>query len=91
MSKYSFSLLLINEKFVSLMGDELAMQQLTFRFPQITQTLLEDILKCLVGIVKSETAAVPAVAMQAIGHIGLRIPLPPLCSNSESGNLCYLS
>ncbi|KAL4027472.1 hypothetical protein IC575_010638 [Cucumis melo] len=47
-------------------------------------TLLEDTLKCLVGVVNSETAAISSVAMQAIGHIGLRIPLPPLSSNSET-------
>lgn len=69
----------------------LELQSLTLRFSQITQTLLEDTLKCLVGTVKSETAAISSVAMQAIGHIGLRVPLPPLCSNSESGNLCCLS
>lgn len=69
----------------------LEIQSLTLSFSHITQTLLEDTLKCLVGVVNSETASISSVAMQAIGHIGLRIPLPPLSSNSETGNHSYPS
>ncbi|XP_022153027.1 proteasome-associated protein ECM29 homolog isoform X2 [Momordica charantia] len=54
------------------------------KIPVIPQSVLEDTLKCLVSVVKSETAAISSVAMQALGHIGLRVPLPQLHSNSES-------
>jgi len=46
------------------------------------EILLEDTLRCLVDVVNSETSALAATAMQALGHIGLRISLPPLDSNS---------
>lgn len=49
--------------------------------------LFQNILKCLVDVVNSETATLAAVAMQALGHIALRIPLPSLVDDSGSGNL----
>ncbi|QCE01566.1 proteasome component ECM29 [Vigna unguiculata] len=54
------------------------------------EILLEDTLRCLVDVVNSETSALAATAMQALGHIGLRISLPPLDSNSD-GILIMLS
>lgn len=55
-------------------------------FWQMPEILLQKTLKCLVDVVSSETSALAAVAMQALGHIGLRIPLPPL-DGSNSGNV----
>ncbi|ESW13516.1 hypothetical protein PHAVU_008G203200 [Phaseolus vulgaris] len=54
------------------------------------EILLQDTLRCLVNVVNSETSALAATAMQALGHIGLRISLPPLHSNSD-GILIMLS
>lgn len=50
------------------------------------EILLQNTLKCLVDVVKSETSALSAVAMQALGHIGLRISLPPV-DGSNSGKV----
>ncbi len=43
--------------------------------------------KCLVDVVNSETATLASVAMQALGHIGLRVSLPPLITDSTSGKV----
>jgi len=50
------------------------------------EILLQNTLRCLVDVVNSETSALAAVAMQALGHIGLRITLPPI-DDSNSGKL----
>lgn len=50
------------------------------------EKLLQNTLKCLVDVVNSETSALAAVAMQALGHIGLRTSLPPL-NDSNSGKV----
>lgn len=47
--------------------------------------LFQNTLRCLVDVVNSETSALAAVAMQALGHIGLRVSLPPLVNDSSSG------
>ncbi|KAL2510922.1 ARM repeat superfamily protein [Abeliophyllum distichum] len=52
--------------------------------PTISESQLQCILKCLVDIITSETAALASVAMQALGHIGLCIPLPMLHDGSTS-------
>ncbi|KAF3455285.1 hypothetical protein FNV43_RR05733 [Rhamnella rubrinervis] len=52
------------------------------RTPSIPGTLFQSTLKCLVDIVNSETATLVAVAMQAIGHIALRVPLPSFINES---------
>ncbi|XP_060667830.1 uncharacterized protein LOC107410333 isoform X2 [Ziziphus jujuba] len=54
------------------------------RTPAIPEMLFQNILKCLVDVVNSETATLAAVAMQALGHIALRIPLPSLVDDSGS-------
>ncbi|KAI9402448.1 hypothetical protein POPTR_001G274500v4 [Populus trichocarpa] len=51
----------------------------------IPGTLFQKILKCLTDIANSETATLASIAMQALGHIGLRAPLPPLVDDSSSG------
>jgi len=50
------------------------------------EIFLRKTLRCLVDVVNSETSALAAVAMQALGHIGLRISLPPL-DDSNSGKV----
>lgn len=42
---------------------------------QVSVSLLKKSLQCLVDIVNSETASLASVAMESIGHVGLRIPL----------------
>ncbi|KAK0586589.1 hypothetical protein LWI29_009245 [Acer saccharum] len=54
------------------------------RTPAIPETLFQNTLKCLVNVVNSETATLASVSMQALGHIGLRVPLPPLANDSGS-------
>ncbi|KAL5101551.1 hypothetical protein RYX36_005878, partial [Vicia faba] len=51
---------------------------------------LRKTLRCLVDVVNSETSALAAVAMQALGHIGLRISLPPLEDSNSDGILIVL-
>ncbi|EXB37190.1 hypothetical protein L484_013555 [Morus notabilis] len=54
------------------------------RTPSIPETLLQNTLKFLVDVVNSETASLASVAMQALGHIALRVPLPLLTNDSSS-------
>jgi len=49
--------------------------------------LFQKILKCLTDVANSETATLASFAMQALGHIGLRAPLPPLVDDSSSGGV----
>ncbi|KAM3287700.1 proteasome adapter and scaffold protein ECM29 isoform X1 [Capsicum chacoense] len=50
----------------------------------IPEALLQSTLKCLVDVVNSETATLASFAMQALGHVGLCIPLPLLLVDSSS-------
>lgn len=52
------------------------------RTPEVPETILQDTIKCLVDIVNFATAAVASIAMQALGHIGLRVALPSLLCDS---------
>ncbi|XP_050897841.1 uncharacterized protein LOC127104718 [Lathyrus oleraceus] len=54
------------------------------------ENFLRKTLRCLVDVVNSETSALAAVAMQALGHIGLRISLPPLEDSNSDGILILL-
>jgi proteasome component ECM29 len=54
------------------------------RTPTISESLFQNVLSCLVDIVNSETATLASVAMQALGHIGLCVPLPLLPHESTS-------
>eukprot|EP00257_Ricinus_communis_P019881 XP_015578984.1 proteasome adapter and scaffold protein ECM29 [Ricinus communis] len=60
------------------------------RTPAIPETLFRNILKCLTDVVNSETASLASVAMEALGHIGLRLPLPPLADNLTSVEILSL-
>lgn len=55
------------------------------------EIFLRKTLRCLVDVVNSETSALAAVAMQALGHIGLRISLPPLDDSNSDGILIILN
>lgn len=57
---------------------------------QVSEAVLQSILKCLVSVVNSESAVLASVAMQALGHIGLRVPLPQLVNDSTAGSFRYL-
>ncbi|KAF8017189.1 hypothetical protein BT93_H2396 [Corymbia citriodora subsp. variegata] len=59
----------------------------TCRTPPIPEILLQSALKCLVNVVKSESATLASVAMQALGHIGLRVPLPSIADDSTSADI----
>ncbi|KAJ6964762.1 proteasome adapter and scaffold protein ECM29 [Populus alba x Populus x berolinensis] len=56
----------------------------------IPGTLFQKILKCLTDVANSETATLASIAMQALGHIGLRAPLPPLVDDSSSVDVLIL-
>ncbi|CAK7330671.1 unnamed protein product [Dovyalis caffra] len=60
------------------------------RADAIPGTMFQKILKCLTGVADSETATLASVAMQALGHIGLRVPLPPLVDDSSSVDILIL-
>ncbi|KAF7850461.1 hypothetical protein BT93_L5473 [Corymbia citriodora subsp. variegata] len=57
------------------------------RTPPIPEVLLQSALKCLANVVKSESATLASVAMQALGHIGLRVPLPSIADDSTSADI----
>lgn len=56
----------------------------------VSESLLQATIKCLVDVVNSETATIASVAMEALGHIGLRVPLPPLDDSSSGSVLTVL-
>ncbi|CAI9106154.1 OLC1v1005230C2 [Oldenlandia corymbosa var. corymbosa] len=60
------------------------------RTPTISESLLQTVIKCLVGVVNSETATLASAAMQALGHIGLCVALPPLASDTGSVDVLSL-
>ncbi|KAF8009272.1 hypothetical protein BT93_J0307 [Corymbia citriodora subsp. variegata] len=57
------------------------------RTPPIPEVLLQSVLKCLVDVVNSENATLASIAMQALGHIGLRVPLPSIADDSTSADI----
>ncbi|KAL8055610.1 hypothetical protein ABFX02_04G067300 [Erythranthe guttata] len=54
------------------------------RNPPISESVLQSVLKCLVDLTNVESAAFASVAMQALGHIGICVPLPPLINDSTA-------
>ncbi|KAL7113564.1 hypothetical protein ACP275_04G068800 [Erythranthe tilingii] len=54
------------------------------RNPPISESVLQSVLKCLVDLINIESAAFASVAMQALGHIGICVPLPPLINDSTA-------
>ncbi|XP_019163794.1 PREDICTED: proteasome-associated protein ECM29 homolog isoform X2 [Ipomoea nil] len=53
------------------------------RKPSIPESLLQSVLKCLTDVVNLETPSLASIAMQALGHVGLSVPLPPLLHGSN--------
>lgn len=49
--------------------------------------MLQSVLKCLVDVINMETSTLASVAMQALGHIGICTPLPPLVIDSTEGEM----
>ncbi|XAR59596.1 hypothetical protein NMG60_11015485 [Bertholletia excelsa] len=60
------------------------------RTPSISESLLKDTVKCLIDVVKSENATMASVAMEALGHIGLRVSLSLLHDSSSDAVLTVL-
>ncbi|KZV44445.1 hypothetical protein F511_19346 [Dorcoceras hygrometricum] len=56
----------------------------SLRNPSISDSQLQNILKCLVDIINSDTITLASVAVQAMGHVGICIPLPPLLQDSTA-------
>ncbi|KAL6564853.1 hypothetical protein OROMI_016303 [Orobanche minor] len=54
------------------------------RIPPISESVLQSVLKCLVDVINKETATLASVAMQALGHIGICIPVPPVLLDSTT-------
>lgn len=52
--------------------------------------MLHSVLKCLVDLVNNESSTLASVAMQALGHIGICTPLPPLVIDSAEGDVTVL-
>ncbi|KAH6814295.1 ARM repeat superfamily protein, partial [Perilla frutescens var. frutescens] len=48
----------------------------------ISDSVLLSVLRCLVDVINTETSTLASVAMQALGHIGICTPLPPLVIDS---------
>ncbi|PKI57790.1 hypothetical protein CRG98_021857, partial [Punica granatum] len=55
--------------------------------PAVPETLFQSVLKCLVDVVNTEGATLASIAMQALGHIGLRVPLTPLINDSGPADI----
>lgn len=52
---------------------------------QVSEPLLVSTVNCLLDVVKSESATLASIAMEALGHAGLRGPLPAVDCESASG------
>lgn len=56
---------------------------------QISEKLLVATINCMVDLAKSESAALASIAMEALGHIGLRCRLPGCSHDGATGKpLC---
>ncbi|XP_048499629.1 uncharacterized protein LOC104890118 isoform X2 [Beta vulgaris subsp. vulgaris] len=52
------------------------------RAAEVPEVVLQNTIKTLVDVVNLESAALASIAMQALGHIGLRVALPSLVYDS---------
>lgn len=52
---------------------------------QIPEEMVKNVVDILVKVVDSEGLALASVAMESLGHIGLRCALPPINQNSSTG------
>ncbi|CAI0541306.1 unnamed protein product [Linum tenue] len=60
------------------------------RIPTIEESRLQDVLRYLTSVANSESPVLASIAVQALGHIGLRIPLPPIPDNNRSAHVLEL-
>ncbi|XP_077218029.1 ARM repeat superfamily protein isoform X2 [Tasmannia lanceolata] len=61
------------------------------RTASISDPLLQSTIKCLVDVAKSESATLTSIAMEALGHIGLRGVLPAYeCDSTSAGIIMIL-
>ncbi|GER40722.1 ARM repeat superfamily protein [Striga asiatica] len=58
--------------------------------PPISQSVLQSVLQCLIAVINKESATLASVGMQALGHIGICIPLPPLLVDSTAATCTLL-
>lgn len=56
---------------------------------QISEVLFESTVNLLVHVVESESIELSSAGMEALGHIGLRCPLPTLNRDSVSGSFFF--
>lgn len=52
---------------------------------QIPEVIVKNVAEILVKVVDSEGSALASVAMESLGHIGLRCALPSITRNSSTG------
>ncbi|XP_068658632.1 uncharacterized protein [Aristolochia californica] len=64
--------------------------QCTTGTPSISEQLLQSTIDCLVDVVKSESEALASIAMEALGHIGLRGPFPVCSQGTNSAGLLVI-
>ncbi|KAG1338330.1 hypothetical protein COCNU_04G006360 [Cocos nucifera] len=57
--------------------------------PSISEALFESTVNLLVHVVESESTALSSAGMEALGHIGLRCPLPAMNRDSVSGSFLF--
>eukprot|EP00268_Persea_americana_P062214 TRINITY_DN795_c0_g1_i5.p1 TRINITY_DN795_c0_g1~~TRINITY_DN795_c0_g1_i5.p1 ORF type:complete len:1799 (+),score=364.65 TRINITY_DN795_c0_g1_i5:189-5585(+) len=64
--------------------------QCTTGTPSVSQSLLVSTVNCLIDVVKSESATLASIAMEALGHVGLRGPLPAVDRESMSAGILII-
>ena len=52
---------------------------------QISEDMVQNVVDILVKVVISEGSTLASVAMESLGHIGLRCALPSINQNSSTG------
>lgn len=55
--------------------------------PTVSESLIKRTVNCLVDVVKSESPTLASIAMEALGHFGLRAPLPAVDCDSISAEI----
>jgi proteasome component ECM29 len=60
-------------------------------YVQIHEELVEKVVDILVKVVESEGSTLASIAMESLGHIGLRCALPSISRNSSAGKTIQCS
>lgn len=58
---------------------------------QIPEEMVKHVVDILVKVVESEGSTLASIAMESIGHIGLRCALPSISRNSSTGKTCVFT